>query len=365
MLARTMHSSHTVFVGLSGGVDSSVAALRLKRAGYNVVGVFIKVWQPDFIRCDWEHERLDAMRVAATLDIPFLTFDAEAVYKQAVVDDMIKAYSAGHTPNPDVLCNQQVKFGAFLDFARSHGARYVATGHYAQIMHCTPQCELHRGADKEKDQSYFLWTLTRAQREHILFPVGNSTKKQIRREAALAKLPTAKKRDSQGICFLGDIDMHSFLQHFVDTHAGNVLDSNGNTIGTHDGALLYTIGQRHGFDIDATSKNTRPHYIVDKDLPANTLTVSDVPPQLAQGSVSLRDVNFMVPIPEDMNCEAQFRYRQKPFPVQVARMPDARTVVRVKADVSTPPAGQSCVLYSDTQCLGGGIIEHVHAGNKS
>ena len=181
---RRMNESTTVFVGLSGGVDSSVAALRLKNQGYHVVGVFIKVWHPDWLVCNWEQERLDAMRVAARLDIPFLTCDAEAAYRDDVADYFIAEYKAGRTPNPDVMCNKYVKFGRFLEFAETHGAHYVATGHYAQRLDCDGTSELHRGVDTNKDQTYFLWTLTQAQLQKTLFPVGDSPKATIRAEAA-------------------------------------------------------------------------------------------------------------------------------------------------------------------------------------
>jgi tRNA-uridine 2-sulfurtransferase len=188
-----MTTSQTVFVGLSGGVDSSVAAKRLIEAGYNVVGVFIKVWHPDFLVCNWEQERLDAMRVAAKLGIPFLTCDAEAAYRDAVAHYFIESYRAGKTPNPDVMCNKEVKFGAFLEFAKAHGADYIATGHYAQHIGDT----LVRGVDTGKDQSYFLWTLTPEQLAYTLLPVGDSQKETIRTEAAAAGLITAEKKDSQ------------------------------------------------------------------------------------------------------------------------------------------------------------------------
>nr|MCU0678573.1 tRNA 2-thiouridine(34) synthase MnmA [Candidatus Paceibacterota bacterium] len=190
----------TVFVGLSGGVDSSVAALRLKNQGHNVVGVFIKVWHPDWLVCNWEQERLDAMRVAAHLGIPFLTCDAEAAYRDEVATYFIESYKAGLTPNPDVLCNEKVKFGAFLRFALEKGADYVATGHYAQKGSGDEgETELWRGIDTSKDQSYFLWSLSREQLSRVLFPVGDTNKIDLRKEAEAALLPTAQKKDSQGV----------------------------------------------------------------------------------------------------------------------------------------------------------------------
>lgn len=343
-----------VFVGLSGGVDSSVAALLLKRQGYEVVGVFIKVWQPDFIACSWERERLDAMRVAALLGIPFLTFDAEAVYKREVVDYLINEYAQGRTPNPDVMCNRAVKFGAFLDFAVSYGAQAVATGHYARITQSGDRRHLLRGADLEKDQSYFLWTLTEHQRARILFPLGAMKKTAVRATAARAGLPTAQKKDSQGVCFLGRIDMQEFLSHFVSTSAGAVLDGKGRRIGTHNGALFYTTGQRHGFSV--TGGGARAHYVVGKDMKRNTITVAPRVPVVAARHIPLEGINQIMPFAQHRRCHAQFRYRATPVPVTLEEAGGSRTTVVVPPETLRPSAGQSCVLYDDMRVVGGGII---------
>lgn len=353
-------TTQTVFVGLSGGVDSSVAALRLQRAGYNVVGVFIKVWHPDFLECDWERERLDAMRVAARLDIPFLTCDAVDAYKQGVADRFIAEYTAGRTPNPDVLCNQQVKFGAFLSFARGHEADFIATGHYAQLskLQGSDSCVLLRGVDTEKDQSYFLWTLTQKELSHVLLPVGNSTKDAIRREAARAGLPTAAKKDSQGICFLGHINIPEFLSHYVDLEEGNVLDEAGTVIGRHQGALVYTLGQRHGFTLTDENAARGPRYVVSKDLAANTLTVAPAPPKTDRtSSIALTECNWIGELPQEgKQCTAQFRYRQTPFPITISNISNGTCTVTPAEQVDRPAPGQSCVLYDDNVCLGGGVI---------
>jgi tRNA-specific 2-thiouridylase len=351
----------TVFVGLSGGVDSSVAALRLKNAGYRVVGVFIKVWQPDFLTCNWEAERLDAMRVAATLDIPFLTCDATDRYKNDVADYLIREYKAGRTPNPDVMCNKHVKFGAFLDFARAHGADFVATGHYAQRIDKDSGPELHRGADQNKDQSYFLWTLTNEQLSQIVFPVGNSEKAVIRKEAEHAGLPTAEKPDSQGVCFLGALDMKEFLFHFIPRDVGTVRDTDGNEIGEHDGALFYTIGQRHGFRNNNTHADDRPYYVVEKDIEKNILVASHKKPTHMDGHGStlyLTDTNWIGPRDGEA-VEIQTRYRQKPARGIVSSAGDARAEIKLSEPLEMSAAGQSCVLYRGTRCLGGGIIDRV------
>lgn len=349
-----------VFVGVSGGVDSSVSLLRLMKRGYSVVAVFIRTWQPNFIECTWKRERLDAMRVAAHLGVPFLTFNAEQAYKENVAEYMIREYKEGRTPNPDVMCNEHVKFGVFYDFAQSHGADYVATGHYADIRKSGGVHELHRGADPNKDQSYFLWSIKKSQLPHVLFPVGNSRKPSIRMEAKEAGLTTSEKKDSQGICFLGAIDIHDFLKEFIDLKEGDVLDTEGHIVGTHHGALLYTIGQRHGFSVTTKESTRTPHYVLSRDLHANTITVgTETLTCVHTTRIELSDMNLLTQeIPTQ--CEAQFRYRQTPFRVQLHMHDTHRAMLTVLAEgIDLPSLGQSCVLYRGTQCLGGGIIAGV------
>ena len=347
-----------VYVGLSGGVDSSVAALRLKNQGYQVVGVFIKVWQPDFLECDWEKERLDAMRIAAHLDIPFLTFDAAAEYKREVADYMVEEYRAGRTPNPDVMCNQHIKFGCFLRFALSNGASKIATGHYAEVREESGGYRLLRGTDTSKDQSYFLWTLTQEQLKYVLFPIGDTKKESVRKEAMNAGLPVFDKKDSQGICFLGHIDIKEFLSHFIETEEGAVLDQAGNIVGKHDGALFYTVGQRHGFSVTTIGKESTPHYVLSKDLAKNTITVSTEPPRAApHDSLQLVKINRINKVwGEDLT--AQVRYRQKPFLVRLLDSSEGKAAFSILDEgVESPSPGQSCVIYDGKECVGGGIIE--------
>lgn len=347
----------TVFVGLSGGVDSSVAALRLLREGYDVVGVFIKVWHPDFLVCNWEQERLDAMRVAAHLDIPFLTCDAEAAYRDEVAHYFISEYLAGRTPNPDVMCNKHVKFGAFISFAKKHNADFIATGHYAQKIVTTSGEELHRGTDTNKDQSYFLWSLSKEQLAYSLLPVGDTNKEVIRKEAAKAGIPTATKKDSQGVCFLGHIDIKEFLSHYVDLVPGVVLDETGTAIGTHQGALIYTIGQRHGFTIDTVSEARDAYYVVGKNCTTNTITVSPYKLQLrAQNELLLVSAELRQKIVVGEVYEAQTRYRQKPFCVTVRSIAFDQIQLTLDEPTDAAAIGQSCVLYRGSHCLGGGII---------
>jgi len=338
-----------IFVGLSGGVDSSVAAHTLLKEGHDVVGVFIKTWQPDFLECTWKEERLDAMRVAAHLGIPFLTFDAVDAYKRDVADYMIKEYAAGRTPNPDVMCNQHVKFGVFLQFAKEQGADAVATGHYARVTHDEEGYHLLRGVDANKDQSYFLWTLTQEQLAHTLFPIGDMPKEEVRKVAERVGLPTAQKKDSQGICFLGAVDMEEFLGHYIDLKEGAVLNEKGEEVGRHNGALLYTYGQRHGFEITEKTTHRLPHFVVDKDIEKNTITVSEVPKEVRDAVVSLDAVNEIQPFEGEV--VAQLRYRGERFSATVQG-----TAVQFAEDVPKPSAGQSCVLYKGEECLGGGIM---------
>ena len=353
-----MSAKPVVFVGLSGGVDSSVAALRLQRSGYSVVGVFIKVWHPEWLVCNWEQERLDAMRVAAHLNMPFMTCDAESAYKQGVADYFIAEYIAGRTPNPDVMCNQHVKFGAFLNFAREHGAAFIATGHYAQIEKDNNRAGLLRGVDTEKDQSYFLWTLTQEQLSQVMLPVGNSTKSVIREVAQSAGLPTAIKKDSQGVCFLGHIDIPEFLSHYTSLVPGAVLNKQGEQIGTHVGALVYTVGQRHGFTAHTHSTLSEPHYVVERDLVANTITVGTERPTLTAGKqLLLTECNWIdgMPLPGN-HLQAQIRYRQTPFLVRITECTNTSATVVPDSAGDLPSAGQSCVLYDGMRCIGGGII---------
>jgi tRNA-specific 2-thiouridylase len=352
-----MTKTQTVFVGLSGGVDSSVAALRLKKQRYNVVGVFIKVWHPDFMVCNWEAERLDAMRVAAHLEIPFLTCDAEATYRDEVAHYFISEYKAGRTPNPDVLCNREVKFGAFMRFAKERGADFIATGHYVKRVETPGGAELHRGIDGNKDQSYFLWSLTQDQLDYALFPVGDTEKGDIRTEATKAGIPTATKKDSQGVCFLGHIDIPEFLSHYIDLQPGDVLDEQGTVIGSHQGALVYTLGQRHGFTLTNKDANRKQLYITARDIDKNTLTVSEQRIVTQQhDTVMLTSTVIRGPLNVGDTVQVQFRYRQTPFEVTVTAQASDTLTLSVLEPTEKPAAGQSCVIYRNTLCVGGGII---------
>jgi len=363
-----------VFIGLSGGVDSSTSAAVLKRQGFDVVGVFIKVWQPDFLPCTWREDRQDAMRVAAYLDIPFITMDLEKEYKEGIVDYMVCEYKEGRTPNPDVMCNKEIKFGAFFKRAMEMGADYVAMGHYARIQTVQGptldyldyprsdlgQVELLKGVDENKDQSYFLWTLGQEELSKTLFPIGEYQKSEVRKMAEKFGLPTAQKKDSQGLCFMGMLDMKEFLKEFIPEKKGSVLNEKGEVVGEHDGAHFYTIGQRHGLSITQKSTEKEPYYIVSKDITKNTLTVAHKTEMKQAGGrriVTLHDANWIGEKPkENINYKARVRYRGELLPCTVKVLNEARAEVTFNEN-HIAPIGQSLVLYDGERCLGGGIID--------
>jgi len=354
-----------VFVGLSGGVDSSVSAALLKKDGYDVTGVFIKTWHPDFLPCTWKEDRLDAMRVAAHLSIPFITLDLEKEYKEDVADYMIDEYRKGRTPNPDVMCNKNVKFGGFLKYAIENGAEYVATGHYSRIeKYKNRKIEkygLFAGVDKNKDQSYFLWTLTQEQLKHILFPVGHLEKPEVRRLAKKFGLPTAEKKDSQGVCFLGKLDMAEFLEHYEGKKRGDVLNETGEVIGWHEGAIFHTLGSRHGFTITKKGTIDAPYYIVAKDMIANTLTVANKErgslKEKGTQTVCIENVNWVLgEAPASGKIfSARTRYRAELFPCKVKVSGDS-VAIEFFEKQEPVASGQSVVVYDEEECLGGGVV---------
>ena len=353
-----MEKKGKVFVGMSGGVDSSVSALLLKEAGYDVIGVFIKVWQADFLPCSWRDERRDAMRAAAHLQIPFLTLDLEKEYKKEVVDYMIREYREGRIPNPDVMCNKHVKFGAFLTFAEEHGADFIATGHYARIEKSDEAYRLLAGVDKEKDQSYFLWTLEQNALPRILFPVGGMEKSEVRSIAEKNELPNAGKKDSQGLCFMGQVDMEDFLKHYIKTKKGDVLDKEGKVIGEHEGSELYTIGQRHGFTATNKGSSDEPYFVVSKNIETNTITVAHRSEQDGNiQTLTFRVENLLLRNYDksEEGLMVRIRYRGALVAAQLRETAGVTTVVP-SSPFTDLASGQSAVFYRKEECLGGGII---------
>lgn len=348
-----------VFVGVSGGVDSSVSLALLKDKGYDVTGVFIRTWTPDFIECSWKDERRDAIRVCAHLGVPFLECDAEEAYKKGVADYMIEEYKNGRTPNPDVFCNREVKFGVFWDFAKSHGTDFIATGHYAQILNRKGELSFKKGIDNEKDQSYFLWKLTQQDLSHTLFPVGGFQKSHVRKLAQKYGLPTMVKKDSQGVCFLGPLDIKEFLSHYIKTTKGNVLDEEGKIIGEHDGSVFLTIGERHGFTITSKTNSDSPYYVVVKDVKKNTITVSKNIKKFESKSAvaNLDDCNFTTKnIDEKKVYTCQSRYHQKLLKCRVKFLKENKAEVSFVGNGTLISPGQSLVIYDGEVCIGGGTI---------
>lgn len=343
------------FVGLSGGVDSAVSAGLLKEKGFDVTGVFIKVWSPNFLPCTWKEDRRDAMRVCAHFDIPFMTLDLESEYKKEVVDYMISEYKKGRTPNPDVMCNKEIKFGAFYNFAMKQGADYVATGHYVRID--SIEKILKEGSDKEKDQSYFLWTLRREQITKVLFPVGDISKSKVRVLAKNFNLPNAEKKDSQGLCFLGKVDMKAFLSHFIKPKKGKVLNEEGKVIGHHPGAFFLTLGQRHGFVVENKKTSSKPLYIVSKNIKKNTITVSQNKPDERISGIKeflLEETNWILEPKYNKKYKIRFRYHQKPLFGKISKIKNNFLITLEKPFLAS--FGQSVVVYDGELMLGGGVL---------
>ncbi|HEY5383244.1 MAG TPA: tRNA 2-thiouridine(34) synthase MnmA [Candidatus Paceibacterota bacterium] len=347
-----------VFVGLSGGVDSAVSAALLKERQYEVTGVFIRIALPGY-PCSAGEDKIDAQRVAAHLKIPFMEIDLSKEYQEEVFAYTIAELAKGRTPNPDTLCNQKIKFGKFYEFARSRGADFVATGHYAQVV--TPVnssvSELFTGVDPEKDQSYFLWMVPEEVLMHVLFPIGHLRKPEVRKLAEKFGLPNARRKDSQGLCFLGDISIDEMIMRELNPTPGDMLDERGHVVGTHRGAALYTLGQRHGFELQAHTPDTVPYFVIAKNNEANTITVSTshLPIIAKKTKVTLTNTNWIGHVESGM-YKARFRYRQKLIPVEL--LIQSATVAVTLLEPYYIPEGQSLVFYSGERCLGGGIVDN-------
>lgn len=349
-----MAKSQTVYVGLSGGVDSSVTAALLQKQGYSVVGVYMKNWSQDLpgFACPWKEDYQDAKRVAVQLGIPFKMFDFQKEYRQKVVDYMIAEYQAGRTPNPDIMCNQEVKFKLFLEACLEDGADLIATGHYARVA----DGHLLTAKNKAKDQTYFLYRVTEDALKRSLMPIGEfATKAEVRAIAEELKLVTADKKDSQGICFVGKVGIKEFLLHELGPQpAGDILDQDGKVLGQHDGAIFYTIGQRHGLNVGGGL----PYYVIGKDMAKNqvivTTNLDDA--QLWHKELQLTDIHWINGQPSKKKVQVRTRYRADLIAGELVFDGKALSVT-LEDEVRAVTAGQSAVFYDGDKVLGGGIIK--------
>lgn len=333
---------------MSGGVDSSLSAALLKEQGYDVTGIYMKNWTQDMpgLRCPWADDLADAKRVAVHLGIDFEVYDFENEYKHKVVDYMIDEYKAGRTPNPDIMCNQEVKFRLFLDTAIQNGADMIATGHYAR----TSNGLLKMAKDANKDQTYFLYRVSGESLQKTIFPLGEYTKPEVRKMAEERGLTTAAKPDSQGICFVGQIGIRDFLSQYIGQEQGDIIDKKtGEKVGTHDGAIFYTLGQRHGLDVGGGL----PYYVVGKDMKKNEVYVSR---DLSDTSLWLHDIELggihwinEEPTPGEYMIRVRHR-----APLVSARL--SGTKLHLDDPQRAVASGQSIVIYNGDVCLGGGIV---------
>ncbi len=361
-----MSTKPRVILGMSGGVDSSVAALLLKEQGYEVIGIFMKNWDDtdEFGHCTAEEDAEDVRRVCAQLDIPYYTVNFEKQYYDKVFAYFLDEYRKGRTPNPDVMCNREIKFGELLQKVIELGGDYIATGHYARVERADGEFRLLRGVDANKDQTYFLNALSQYQLSKAMFPIGHLPKPRVREIAEAAGLATAKKKDSTGICFIGERDFKKFLSGYLPAQPGNMVDlRTGEVKGRHDGLMYYTLGQRQGLGIGGSGTG-EPWFVSGKDLEKNVLYVvqGDQHPSLYSAGLSATDVNWISPdkLQGSFTCTAKFRYRQPDQEVTVTLGADGTAeVVFGKLQKAVTP-GQSVVFFDGDVCLGGGTIDRVH-----
>lgn len=358
----------TVYLGMSGGVDSSVAAVLLKEQGYNVVAVFMKNWHSDDSRfadvCPWEQDLRDAKTVAAALGIPLKVWNFEKEYHRKVISYFFSEYKVGRTPNPDVMCNSYIKFKAFYEKALAQGANFIATGHYARVKKCSSGAKsanqycLFRGTDCNKDQSYFLWNIDISVLPKILFPIGELTKDRVRQIAKKHKLVNAHKKDSQGICFIGKINVREYLKTKLPLKQGDVVTVSGEKVGTHEGAWFYTQGQRKG---TGSRGGGVPYYVVQKDVKKNILVVDNrASHHLFANGLVAENLNWLVENPVQLLSssllKARMRYRQELVPVNVV-FKGNELVVNFSSPQRAITEGQSVVFYVKDKVLGGGVIK--------
>lgn len=346
-----------VIVAMSGGVDSSVAALLLKRQGYEVIGIYMKNWSDPtgLTHCPWEDDLKDAWLVCHKLKIPFYSISLEKQYKKMVFDYMVSEYKVGRTPNPDIMCNKKIKFDLFLKKAKTFGADFMATGHYVRKLPTkNGQFKLLKAKDKNKDQSYFLYVLTQNQLQHCLFPIGHYTKPQVRQMAKKAGLPNWQKKDSQGLCFIGQVDFRQFLEKWIKKKPGKIITTDGQVIGKHSGIAFYTIGQKAGIG------GKGPYYVTEIDAKKNIIYVTNKKNDRALfgRELMVKDTNWIAGQPPKMPAKIQAKIRY--------RTPDASAIIKptgknIRVIFKTPQRaitpGQSVVFYQGEEMVGGGIIQ--------
>jgi len=362
-----------VVVGMSGGVDSSVTALLLKEAGYDVIGIFMKNWDDTDENgvCTATEDYKDVAAVAEQIGIPYYSVNFEKEYWDRVFEYFLREYRFGRTPNPDVMCNKEVKFQAFLDYALQLGADYVAMGHYARVEKDENGIvHLLRGKDNNKDQTYFLSQLNQKQLEKAMFPIGHLEKKEVREIAEKYNLATAKKKDSTGVCFIGERNFNEFLSNYLPAKPGKMVTLDGEVKGDHAGLMYYTIGQRQGLGIGGGGKTNDPWFVIGKDLTTNTLYVGQGfhHPNLYSDSLTATDIQFTNDLPKEktFECTAKFRYRQQDTKVKVILDEKDPTLATVIFDepVRAITPGQAVVFYDGEECLGGGIIDKAYMNGE-
>ncbi|WP_445497492.1 tRNA 2-thiouridine(34) synthase MnmA [Photorhabdus sp. SF281] len=359
------NSQKKVIVGMSGGVDSSVSAYLLQQQGYQVAGLFMKNWEEDDDEeyCSAATDLADAQSVCDKLGIELHTVNFAAEYWDNVFEHFLSEYKAGRTPNPDILCNKEIKFKAFLEFAAEDlGADYIATGHYVRRKDINGKSQLLRGLDNNKDQSYFLYTLSHQQIAQSLFPVGELEKPEVRRIAEKIGLVTAKKKDSTGICFIGERKFRDFLGRYLPAKPGPIMTVDGETLGEHQGLMYHTLGQRKGLGVGGTKEGSEePWYVIDKDVQNNILIVAQghEHPRMMSAGLIAQQLHWVdrQPLTEEIRCVVKTRYRQQDIPCTVTPINEDKIEVRFANPVAAVTPGQSAVFYQGEVCLGGGVIE--------